>query len=494
MKSINKTASISIIGFLLMVSIGCRDFLKEEVYTEYDPAVFLKDKWGIDALLTGAYSRSRLVSYNSRNYTYIMNEFTTDIAFETGGGLERDASPYIQFRWTASDGFLNGLWTKMYSAVSSANGVINITDGIEGIEESEKMKIISEARFIRATAYYFLYNIFGPVPIIEIPKGASPDEIERIGKSTPKPSKEEFVKYLTKEFSEASEYLPIEEKPIGRATKGAALGFLTKLCLHEKNWDCVITNADKLINLGYYSLYSDYKKLFSVEGENNKEYIYRAPCMPQSGFENNYMPHAFPPNYPILNTWINFGAQFRTYTSFYKTFSASDLRKDLIITNYTNKSGQAVELLEDGSGNPLDNARSFKYWPDPNAVSSANGNDIVYLRYADILLSKAEALNEKKGPNDESINLINQVRARANADAVSTSDFANKEALRDFLLAERGREFFSEGLRREDLIRHGKFISSAISRGYPAQSHQVLFPIPQSQIDANSNLKQNEGY
>lgn len=151
-------------------------------------------------------------------------------------------------------------------------------------------------------------------------------------------------------------------------------------------------------------------------------------------------------------------------------------------------------MLEDNAGNALNNARSFKYVPDPAAVGEANGNDIVYIRLADILLSRAEALNEKSGPNTESIDLINQVRSRAQAPLKSVSDFSSKESLRDFILAERGREFYTEGLRREDLIRHGKFISSAKTRGYNAKDHQVLFPIPQQQIDANNKLEQNPGY
>ena len=151
-------------------------------------------------------------------------------------------------------------------------------------------------------------------------------------------------------------------------------------------------------------------------------------------------------------------------------------------------------MLEDAAGKALDNVRSFKYWPDPNAVGEAMGNDIVYIRYADILLSRAEALNELSGPTQEAIDLINAVRQRANAATLTLASYPTKEGLRDFLLAERGREFYSEGLRREDLIRHGKFISSARSRGYSAKDHQVLYPIPLQQIDANPNLEQNDGY
>lgn len=318
--------------------------------------------------------------------------------------------------------------------------------------------------------------------------------MEQIGKSTPRAEQGEFIKYLVDDLTFAAENLPIEEEPIGKATKGAALAVLTKLYLHEKDWESVATTAQKVMDLHYYSLYEDYKKMFTIEGENNKEYIYRAPCIAQSGYQNNYMPHAFPPDYPILTNWINFGAQFRTYSAFYDTFPENDARREILITHYTDQSGNEVELLRAEDGTPLDNVRSFKYWPDPNAVGEANGNDIVYIRYADILLCRAEALNELQGPNHESISLINEIRKRARTDEISLNDYPTKEALRDFILAERGREFFSEGLRREDLIRHGKFISNAIERGKNAKAHHILYPIPQRQREANINLGQNPGY
>src|SRR5690606_1402850 len=110
------------------------------------------------------------------------------------------------------------------------------------------------------------------------------------------------------------------------------------------------------------------------------------------------------------------------------------------------------------------------------------------------LLSRAEALNELNGPNEESVDLLNEIRLRANVPLKVVGDFSSKESFRDFILDERGKEFFTEGLRREDLIRHGKFISSARSRGYQARDHHVLFPIPQQQRDANITLEQNDDY
>jgi hypothetical protein len=479
---------------ILLGTTSCDDFLKEKVYTEYDPSAFLKDKSGLDALLTGAYSRSRIIAYDARNYTFLFNEFNTDIAWETGGGLEAQAVPFIQFNWPVNETLLNSFWVKMYQAIASANQVLDVANDLQGVNPVTVDLARAEARFIRASSYYFLLNLFGPTPIIEIPKNASPEEIERIGQETPRPTNADFVNYLIADLEFAAEKLPVIEDPIGRASKGAALGVLTKLYLHEKNWQKVAETAQRVIDLDYYSLYPDYTTLFAVSGENNKEFIYRAPTIAQSGYNNNYMPHAFPPNYPIQSNWVNFGAQFRTYTAFYKTFEPADVRRNLFVTEYTDLSGKYVQLLEDATGKPLNDVRSFKYVPDPQAVGEFNGNDIVYVRYADILLCRAEALNEINGPSQEALDPINQVRRRVAATEVSLAEFPSQAALRDFILAERGREFYTEGLRREDLIRHGKFISGGRERGWNAQPHHVLYPIPQQQRDANKNLEQNPGY
>lgn len=495
MKIISKSIKIGLVALILTSGLSsCTDFLDEVVYTEYDPNQFLKDKSGVDALLTGAYSRSRIISYDHRNYTYLLNEFCTDVSFETGGGLEAVAAPFIQFTWPVNNGILNGQWNKMYGAIASANTVLIVAAQLDGLSESELNAIKGEARFIRASAYYYLYNLFGPTPLIEIPAGATPDEIESIGQETPRASKEEFFNYVIGDLEFAAENLPTEETLIGRATKGAALGYLMKLYLNDKNWEMASNTAQKIMDLGYYNLYEDYPTLFSVNGEQNKEYIFRAPCLPQSGYQNNYMAHAFPPGYPILSTWANYGAQFRTYTAFFETFEEGDKRRELFVTDYTDLTGKDVELVYKEDGSPADNVRSFKYWPDPNGIGENHGNDIVYIRFADVLMTRAEALNEINGPNAESIELLNRIRRRAGVSEILLSDYASKESLRDFILEERGREFYTEGLRREDLIRHGKFISSAQSRGHNAQDYQVLYPIPLQQLDTNPNLEQNPGY
>jgi starch-binding outer membrane protein, SusD/RagB family len=490
-KKFNTMVLVTLV-FILM--LGCENFLEEETFTQYDPNAFLQDKSGVDALLTGAYSAINVTGYFNRDNYFILGEFPTDITWETGGGLNRSVVPIIQFNWDSNSQYFNSQYNGFYSAISRANNVLLVSRDLSNLKQETADKIEGEARFIRAFSYYMLHNLFGPTPIIEIPKGASLDEIEMIGKETPKATEEQYRAYVEADLLFAAQYLQAGGFS-SRANKGNALGLLTKFYLNNKEWQKAADAAQQVLGLGY-TLYDDYTKLFSVDGENNSEFIFRFECLLGSNQTNVYMPHAFPPNYRIQTNWINFGAEFRTYTKFYETFEANDTRRQLFVTEYVEIGKTIVtKLNRDAQGKPLDNARSFKYVPDPNAIGQENGNDIPYIRLADIILARAEALNEiASSPTSEAIDLINKARNRAKATPITLAQYPLKENLRDFILAERGREFYSEGLRREDLIRHNKFIASAIQRGLAAKPHQVLYPFPQAQLDNNPKLKQNDGY
>lgn len=491
----NNIYSIRIVAIavLTLIALGCEDFLEEEVFTEYDPNAFLQDESGVDALLTGAYSSMNVTGYFSRDNTFILGEFPTDMTWETGGGLNRLVVPIMQFNWDPTTNFFNGQYSNFYQAIARANNVLLVVNSLSDIDQESIDQIQAETRFVRSFSYYMLHNLFGPTPIIEIPEGASLDEIEAIGKETPRATEEEYRVYVEADLLFAAEKLSAEGFS-SRANKGNALGLLTKFYLNNKEWQKAADAAQQVLTLNY-TLYDDYTRLFSIDGEDNTEYILRFECLLGSNQINVYMPHAFPPNYQIQTNWQNFGAMFRTYTDFYETFEEQDTRRELFVTEYV-PIGETdpVRLDRDAEGNALDDVRSFKYTPDPNAIGQAHGNDIPYLRLSDIILSRAEALNEISGPTQEAIDLINQIRNRVDATPITLAEFSDAGSLRDFILTERGREFYSEGFRREDLIRNGTFIQQAIDRGVAAEPHQVLYPLPQDQIDNNPNLEQNPGY
>ena len=470
---------------LLFVGSSCNDFLKEEVYTQYAPEEFLKSEDGIQNVLVGAYSQLQVQS-GMREDQFTLSEFPTDITLESGGQFEKDALPFINFQWDASSPFLLSIWARMYRAIRNANVLLDNINNITSISPAKLDLYKSEARFIRAEAYTHLFRYFGTVPLI-LTTNTTDFQLAR-------PNITEFNGFIEKELSEAAKYLPVKQNFRGKADKGTALAVLCKFYLNTKQWQKSADVAQEIIALKKYELFPSIETLFSVENESNNEFIFVYPCVAQSGYSNNYMPHAFPPNYPIQVNWINYGAQFRTYTSFIKSFDPNDRRFKVMLLEYTDTKGAKLKLVEDANGNPLDNARSFKYTPDPNAVSENNGNDIPIIRYADILLSRAEALNELSGPNQTSVDLINQIRKRAGVPNIILGNFSTKEALRGHLLKERAWEFFTEGKRREDLIRMDRFISSALERRKNAKPFHVLYPLPQAEIDANPNLKQNEGY
>lgn len=468
----------------LLIPTGCKQFLTEQVYTEFAPQSLLQNEDGIKKVLYGAYSQSQ-VTGGMREDQFTLAEFPTDIMFESGGQFEKDALPFINFQWDATSEFLSGNWSQMYRAVRDANVLLENIDKVTAIPPARLAQYKAEATFIRAEAFTHLHRYFGPVPLVLT---TSTDDLK-----PSRPTNDEFVNFVAAELTKAAADLPVTQALRGQADKGTALAVLTKFYLNTKQWQKAADAAQQVIDLKKYKLFPVIENLFAVENEINDEYIFIYPCLAQ-GPGNLYMPHAFPPNYPIQNNWINYGAQFRTYTAFYKTFDPTDRRLRMFVTQYTDTKGVKQLLLEDAAGKALDNARSFKYTPDPNAISQNNGNDIPVIRYADILLSRAEALNEVQGPTQESIDLINQIRTRAGVKSIVLADFTTKTALRDQLLKERGWEFFSEGKRREDLIRMDRFISGALERKKNAQSFQVLYPLPQSEIDANPNLKQNQGY
>ena len=140
--------------------------------------------------------------------------------------------------------------------------------------------------------------------------------------------------------------------------------------------------------------------------------------------------------------------------------------------------------------------RILKWEVDPNRSGGDSGNDYAFFRYSHILLAKAEALNELNGPNQESIDLINQVRARDfDPDKpIALADFGSTQELRDRILDERGFELLWEGYRRQDLIRTGHFLEAWTLKQADDGPYRKLFPIPQTQLDANPNLVQNPGY
>lgn len=487
----------SILVSLLFLLTECSNGIETEVFSEIAATDSGVTESTIEALLIGAYSDFQLGTGPGSQFIYI-NEFSADHLWNERGGLSRSTAFFKNWNWDSQNPSpLRRFWTIPYTAIRDVNFLLDVIDEAQ-ISEERKAEVIAEAKFIRGFSYAYLYNWFGTVPL----RTTSTDDFT-LGRA----EETELLNFIETELDEAASNLPIEATEVGRATKGAAYGVLMKHYLNTKQWAKVIEYADLIESLGVYSLYmageNPSRDLFRVplESEVANEIVYAIPASSSAlTLGNPIQVHSYPEsdyasfvngddvwqeNQPIA------GTKNRVYDFFFNSFHPNDDRKKQIIDTYINRSGDTIEL-EPNRNSP------FKYWPDPNTNIFSSGHDYRIVRYADVLLSKAEALNELNGPTQEAIDLINQVRMRAKVPALIVSDYPNTQSLRDAILDERGWEFWFEGKRREDLIRHGKFVSS--KRNHPvdpvpnAEDFRVLFPIPQPEIDANPNLEQNPGY
>ena len=487
-----KRTAVFVAG-LALVAAGCGESLLEpEVYSETANENTFESLEGIEAVLYGAHANLAMMSGNTAADQITAEETMTDIAFVQGGAIANWA---VNFQDWILDGvgssLYNSTWNRPYQAIRNANILLENVEGAP-IADSEKALITAEARFIRAVAYYKLYNYYGPVPL----RTSSEQELE-----LPRAEEQELLSFIETELLEAMVDLPPngQEKAWGRADQAAAMGFLAKMYLNTKQWQKAADMSLDIINLGQFSLFPDYFGLFQVSNERNDEIIWARTAKADLGRSANIsiMNYAYPPGFrshPRTGlVWCdgcrNFGTYLMLRDDFWLSFEEGDERTALIIEEYVNDQGELVSL-QPPDGNPA----PFKYWPAGDFAGPGYGNDVPEIRYADILLTRAEALNEIQGPNQESIDLINQVRERADLDPIQLGDVGSQQALRDHILEERGWEFYLEAKRREDLIRHGEFIDRAQERGAPAQPHNVRHPIPLSALDANPLLEQNPGY
>lgn len=464
----------SVIAMSLL--LGC-DILDENVYSELTPDV-LNTEDGALSLLYSSYSNATLVPMgNGGVQYYFLAAMPSGEAWNQGGNIEAILGPLTNFTWDSNLSFFSEVWNFPYAAIRDANILIGELPASD-LPQAFKDRLVAEATFIRGFSYSLLYGWFGPVPIVT-------EETSEY--HVPRATEEEIKAFIESDLLFAANNLPVQQPNFGRASKGAALGVLNKFYLNTKQWQKTVDIARQIVALGEYRILEDYADVFSLENEGNKELLWVLARHAQGGpqFINAL---TFPTDYPLLPNQGVFAARTHMFDDFVLSFAETDVRKNHIVTEYVNTSGQYFPLLG------RDQSLSLKYEFDPNASGPGMGNDIPVVRYADILLTLAEALNEIEGPNQESVDLINVIRERAKVGLISLAG-QSQESLREVIYKEREWEFYAEAKRREDQIRLGTFVSKAVNeRNKNARSHHVLFPIPETELNANPNLVQNEGY
>lgn len=466
---------IPLFAMLTIFPMACHDTLEEVPYSQFSPNNFLTTENGLNTLLFSAYGNALYRRFPIAQLVYL-EEATTDIFLQSGGGQAKWAKQLIDFTFDPEHNWIRQQFQGPWDPIRDVNMFLENVENVE-FKDSDKNARIGEAKFIRAFLYFWMTGYFGEIPLIT----STEDDLYPT-----KASIADIRNFIETELTEAVSLLPVKSSEYGRASKGAALGILMSHYLNTRQWQNAADAANQIIELQEYALYPDYVSLFGPDNDLNSEYIFVSPQTRDVGYGNTWMALSMPPKYPILPNQKNFAAHFKYYDSFVNSFDLNDDRRKVFLTEYTDATGKLKQLL----GN--NDSRSFKFY-DNESNSQDQENDVPIIRYAEVLLARAEALNELSGPTQEAIDLINVVRERAKVDLLNVGDFS-KESLRDHILQERAWEFFSEGKRRTDLLRHGKFIQQALDRGKAASDHHRYYPIPQVELNANPALTQNDGY
>jgi tetratricopeptide (TPR) repeat protein len=377
-----------------------------------------------------------------------------------------------------TNSYLNDNWNHHYQCINRSNAIIGRIGSVNFTSEATKNQYLGEALFLRGLAYFNLVRIYGDVPLVT--KEISSEEAYAL-KKTPA---DEVYTAIVSDLTQAGGLLPdsYSGSNAGRAASGAAKSLLGKVYLTRKQYSEAARVLKEVIDGGQYALLPGYADVFRVENANHKESIFEVQYKANSQGRGSPFATLFTPrtgNAGILLTGQGATQGYNRPTQdMINAYQTGDLRKEASLSA-TWTDGARV------NNDPY----IKKYLSRQSNVSDGDANWIV-LRYADVLLMYAEALNEL-GRAGEALPFLNQIRVRA---GLASLNGLNQAQMRLALEQERRLELAFEGHRWFDLVRTGRAIAVMNSKGFSISEKDLLYPLPQSQIDINPEIKQNTGY
>lgn len=478
--------------------LGCEDFIEIEPQDSLTSTAFYKTADDATAAINAAYDGFQHLNYYGFNYPDILNIAGGDAV--KGGFGAGDRPAYLEFETfdiTPQNIRIREFYAMAWGGVNRANQVLDNVSQMEvdgDFTEALKTRILGEATFLRALHYQNLVLAFGGMPIYtSVPK--IDDEV------LPRATTEETWSFIIDSFNEAASMLPdaYDAANTGRATKGAANAMLARIHSLRGEWPQVNTYTDLVINSpAGYDLAPTFAENFDERGNNNMESIFEI----QYTLSNT-----------SLSIWSNAGDWNSNFIAKYSApqvgnagwatmsptqelvddFEAGDLR--LTETVYRPGDPYGDGVFDPNDGSHFSNAGLYghkKLTGLDFSNTAGNGFDYNYkiIRFADILLLKAEAENEINGVTTNALNPLNRIRTRAGLLPVNNTNNPglSKEGLRDIILGERRSELAMEGLRFYDVIYRGRGSEFLGARGY--QPGDEIFPIPPFEI-AQTGWPQN---
>lgn len=476
---------------LLLTSAACEKSLDLAPLSNLTNATYYQSAADALAVVNSCYAHLNS-AYGAADGYVFPDLVTTDdaVPFLTGGP---DRPLLWRYNITSFNVYVN-LYSTSYAGINRCNTVIDRLPGI-AMDEALKKRYVAEARFIRALHYFNLVRLYGDVPLV------TRETTSLEGLNVSRAPVDDVYALIEADLKEAETTLPrtYPAADAGRATQGAAKALLAKVYLTRAGttkgspfWAQAAAKCREVIDLGVYDLWPNYADAFSLAAKGGREAVFEVQYLTDvrgNPFGTHYGVRSVP-LYPGPGS----GAA-RVSPSLFNAFSANDRRRSVTFqTSYT-LNGVTVNL----SATDPDPTRavSFQKLWDRTARTNAGGLSFPIIRYADVLLMQAEALNETgNGPSADAYAALNRVRTRAGLMPAANLDYAT---FREAVWQERRLEFAFEAQRRFDLLRTGRLLDAvkaenSFNRNATIQPFHALLPIPQAEMDANPNLKQNPGY
>ena len=498
--------------------------LEEDTYSIYTPETFYSNDTQVLSSLSGIYRNFAATTGMGVEYRCLELSGDQVVVHEKIQGWwgGADFSELMEHKWTASHSYVQGAWDSYFRTVGQTNALIASLEA-SALEESSVAGPVAELRSLRAYAYFFLMDLFGNVPIFT---DAKVDPLNLPTQNT----RAEVFNFVTSELETALVDLPAKsaagDSYYGRFTKEAAQALLAIVFLNSEvysgtdQYAKAIEYADLVIASGSYGLLPNYFDNFVFNNDNNAEFVFGAIYSPDvAGGIGHPLVQKVLPGIQGGLFGLPYTPQngFGTRPSVIEKYEDQDLRKEMFLTYgplIDPRNGETVmvervvpdnnsTLYKEGVSTegpvpyeiipatgirlqPMNAGIKWIKWRlDPNTNGGNAGNDIAFIRYAEVLLTKAEAL-ARNGNLPAALPIVNQIRERSGASTLGSLTL-------DDILDERGRELAFEMSRRRDLIRFGKF-GDAWEFKEVSEDFRTLYPIPSAAIEANPNLQQNPGY
>ena len=479
--------AIALLGFSFS---SCSDFLEQNPQTDLSENDFYKTADDILSAVNGAYSS--LQEGDIYGNWYVFGEIPSDNTRNQLSGSVTTQNEFDQFYIDTQNSMIASFWKAAYKVINRTNTVLGRIDGIEiNAELANRYKL--ECKFIRALMYFNLVRVYGDVPLVlkEISISESYDILRE--------PKENVYNQIIADLKEA-QGLPVSYSTAedGRATQGAAKALLADVYMTLHKYAEAETILAEIVNSGRYSLLENtpgslnidgYKNVFSPVNHNSKEGIFEIQFLKGgygegSNYANNFAPENSGTNVVAVG---GTGGNNIPEMDIYNAYEEGDLRRDF---------SMSLGYYDNRKNNEWVESRYVCKFMDVPYQNNDASNNYPVIRYADVILMYAEALNQN-GKTAEACKYLNMTRRRGfgyQTTETSPVDLQTTDKAQFALMVEQERrvELAFENHRWFDLIRTGRAVEVMKSKGFSLNETNLICPIPQKQIDVNPKLTQND--